>query len=66
MAVIGLLMGGLAGGIIGILGGLGYTNLASTTSFEGYSGFVVVFWMLAGILLGMIIGFVTGLKRSAI
>jgi hypothetical protein len=66
MAVIGLLMGGLAGGIVGILGGLGYTNLASTTSFEGYSGFVIVFWMLGGIVLGMVVGFATGLKRSAI
>lgn len=63
-ALLGLLLGGAAGGGAGLLGGLGYTELANTSGFEGYSGFVVVVWMLFGILIGMVAGLVIGLSRS--
>jgi hypothetical protein len=58
-----VLGGGILGGILGLLGGLGYTELAGTSGFEGYSGFVVVFWMLGGILIGIIIGPILVLRR---
>ena len=47
LALLGLVLGGVAGGVVGLLGGLAYTELAGTSSFEGYSGFVVAFWILA-------------------
>lgn len=62
--LLGLLLGGVAGGGAGLLGGLAYTELAATSGFEGYSGFAVAGWMLAGLLVGMIAGLVAGLKRS--
>lgn len=64
LAFLGLLLGGLAGGLIGLLGGLGYTSLAATSSFEGYSGYLVAFWMLVGILIGMIAGAIMGFRRA--
>jgi hypothetical protein len=63
-ALVGLLLGGVAGGGMGLLGGLAYTELAATSGFEGYSGFVVAGWMLAGIVIGLIAGLVVGIKRS--
>jgi hypothetical protein len=63
-AVLGLLLGGMLGGGAGLLGGLGYTQMAETSGFEGYSGYVVAMWMLAGILIGMIAGIAAGLQRS--
>ncbi len=60
----GLLLGGIAGGGLGLLGGLAYTEVAATSGFEGKSGFVVVGWMLAGILAGVIGGLILGLKRA--
>lgn len=63
-ALLGLLLGGFAGGGLGLLGGLAYTELADTSGFEGYSGFTVAYWMLGGIIFGMIAGLVAGLKRS--
>lgn len=63
-ALVGLLLGGVAGGAMGLLGGLAYTELAATSGFEGYSGFVVAGWMLAGIVVGLIAGLVAGIKRS--
>ena len=58
------LLGLVAGGVIGLLGGLAYTTLAQTSGFEGYSGFVVIYWMLAGIFLGLIAGVIGGLKLA--
>ena len=63
-AVLGLLLGGVLGGGAGLLGGLGYTQLAETSGFEGYSGYVVAMWMLIGIVIGMIAGLITGVVRS--
>jgi hypothetical protein len=59
------MLGALIGAAIGLLGGLGFTTLAATSSFEGYSGYVVALWMLAGILIGMITGAVIGLRQAA-
>lgn len=61
-AILGLLLGTGCGGGIGLLGGLAYTSLVSTSSFEGYSGFVVVYWLLAGAGLGLIGGTIFGIK----
>ena len=61
-AVLGLTLGASAGGVAGLLGGLAYTEIARTSGFEGYSGFVVAFWMLGGIVLGMIAGLVVAHK----
>ena len=63
-AVLGLLLGAIAGGIVGLLGGLGFTELAGTSGFEGYSGFVVAYWILGGIILGLIAGLIAGLRLS--
>ena len=51
-----ILAGPLIGGVTGLLGGLGWTELAATTGFEGYSRFVVVYWIAAGTLLGLAAG----------
>ena len=64
LVLLGLLLGCALGGGVGILGGLTYTGLADTSDFEGYSGFVVAFWMLGGILLGMIIGVIAASRWS--
>ena len=63
-ALLGLVLGGIAGGVLGLLGGLAYTTLAETSGFEGYSGFVVAAWLLGGIVIGLIVGLVMGLKLS--
>lgn len=63
-ALAGILLGGFAGGVIGLLGGLSCTTLAQTSGFEGYSGFVVGGWLLAGIVIGAIAGLVMGLQRA--
>lgn len=60
----GAVAGAMLGGGAGLLGGLGYVELAQVTSFEGYSGYVVVLWMLAGILAGLVAGAVFGARRG--
>lgn len=64
LALLGMLLGGVAGGGMGLLGGLAYTELAATSGFEGYSGFVVAGWILAGLAIGMIAGLVAGIRRA--
>ena len=59
-----MLFGAMAGAVAGVLGGLGYTELANTSGFEGYSGFVVAFWMLAGTAIGMIFGLIVAYKLA--
>lgn len=61
-AILGLILGTALGAGAGLLGGLAYTMLAGTSSFEGYSGFVVVAWMLAGGFLGAIVGTIVGAR----
>ena len=63
-ALLGLVLGGVVGSSLGLLGGLAYTELVSTSGFEGYSGFVVAYWMLGGIALGLIAGLIAGLRWS--
>jgi hypothetical protein len=52
------------GGAVGLCCGLAYTALAGTSSFEGYSGFVVAYWMLAGIIPGAIAGPILLIRRA--
>ena len=63
-ALLGLLFGAVAGGGLGLIGGLAYTELANISGFEGYSGFVVAYWILGGIVLGLIAGLIAGLRWS--
>lgn len=60
--LLGAIAGTALGGGAGLLGGLGYTQLAATSSFEGYSGFVVAYWILGGGLFGLIAGIVAGVR----
>jgi hypothetical protein len=41
---------------------LAYVEIAGTSGFEGYSGFVVAFWLLGGVVIGMIAGLVVAYK----
>jgi hypothetical protein len=61
-AQLGLQLGGVLGCGLGLLGGLAYTEIVGASGFEGYAGFVVAYWMLGGIILGVIIGQVAGLR----
>lgn len=56
LTVIGAGVGAIVGGSAGIGGGLLFTEVAGTVDFEGYSGYVIVAWMLAGTLVGTIAG----------
>ncbi len=64
LVLLGSLLGVAIGAGGGLLGGLGYTELARTSGFEGYSGFVVAFWILGGIVLGLIVGIVMSLRLT--
>ena len=61
-AILGLSLGSSGGGIAGLLVGLAYIEIAGTSGFEGYSGFVVAFWTLGGVTIGMIVGLVIAYK----
>ena len=63
-ALIGMLAGGALGGGAGVLSGLAYTSFAETSGFEGYSGYVVALWMLAGICIGVIAGTIAGVRLA--
>jgi hypothetical protein len=63
-SVLGITLGSSGGGIAGLLAGLAYTEIAATSGFEGYSGFVVAFWILGGVAIGMIVGLVVAYKFS--
>lgn len=63
-AVLGLALGASGGGVIGLLAGLAYTEIAGTSGFEGYSGFVVAFWIMGGITVGMIAGLVVAYRLA--
>jgi hypothetical protein len=62
--LLGAVIGAATGAGAGLLGGLGYTELMQTSSFEGYSGFVVGFWMLGGLVVGLIAGIPIAIKLS--
>ena len=57
-----VVLGPVLGGGLGFLGGLAYTELAHTSGFQGYSGFVVVYWMLTGAILGLVAGFIFAVR----
>ena len=61
-ALLGITLGSSGGGIAGLLGGLAYTEIVGTSGFEGYSGFVVAFWILGGVVIGMIGGLVVAYR----
>ena len=61
-ALLGMTLGSAGGGVAGLLAGLAYTEIAATSGFEGYSGFVVAFWMLGGVVIGMIVGLVVAYR----
>ncbi|MFN4141342.1 hypothetical protein [Aestuariivirga sp.] len=63
LILLGVVLGAVVGGGAGLLGGLAYTELAATSGFEGYSGFVVAYWLVAGIILGMIAGPIIAARR---
>jgi hypothetical protein len=52
----------LAGGLLGLLGGLARAELAATSGFEGYSGFVIVYWLFTGLVLGLIGGLIAAVR----
>jgi hypothetical protein len=58
-----VLLGPLTGGFLGFLGGLVWIELVGTTGFEGYSGFVVAYWLLAGVVSGLIAGLFMAIRR---
>jgi hypothetical protein len=53
LGLLGAVLGAILGCGLGLGGGLAYTQLAQTSGFEGYSGFVVAYWLLAGGILGL-------------
>lgn len=57
LALIGFLLGAIAGGVIGAAAGFLWITVFQTSSFEGYSGMLVFFaFMPIGIILGALIG----------
>jgi hypothetical protein len=61
---LGLIAGAIAGGLAGLGSGLAWTSLAGTSGFEGYSGFVVAYWMLGGIIAGALAGAIFGVRLA--
>jgi hypothetical protein len=62
--LLGLVAGAVVGGASGLGGGLAWTELMNTSSFEGYSGYVAVAWTLAGIMLGAAAGLIFGAVKG--
>jgi hypothetical protein len=57
LALVGLFLGALAGGVIGIGAGFLWTTVFHTSDFEGYSGMLVFFtFMPIGIIVGAVLG----------
>ena len=57
LALVGLFLGAIAGGVIGVGAGLLWTTVFHTSDFEGYSGMLVFFTFMP---IGMIVGAVLG------
>ena len=62
--LLGMMLGAVAGGILGLVGGFAWTALAGTSAFEGYAGVVTALWMLGGIVVGFFAGAVKGAKTG--
>ncbi len=57
LALVGFVLGAIAGGVIGIGLGLIWTSVFHTSSFEGYSGMLVFFtFMPIGVFAGGLAG----------
>jgi len=57
LGFFGLILGMIAGGVIGVGAGLAWTSVFHTSSFEGYSGYLVFLtFMPIGMALGALIG----------
>ena len=57
LAVVGLFLGAIAGGVAGVGLGFIWTSVFHTSSFEGYSGMLVFFtFMPIGIIVGGLVG----------
>jgi hypothetical protein len=57
LALIGLFLGAIAGGVIGVGAGFLWTTVFHTSDFEGYSGMLVFFtFMPIGIIAGAVLG----------
>jgi hypothetical protein len=57
LALIGLFLGAIAGGVIGVGAGFLWTTVFHTSDFEGYSGMLVFFtFMPIGIIIGAVLG----------
>jgi hypothetical protein len=57
LALVGLFLGAIAGGVIGVGAGFLWTTVFHTSDFEGYSGMLVFFTFMP---IGMIVGAVLG------
>ena len=57
LALIGLFLGAIAGGVIGVGAGFLWTTVFHTSDFEGYSGMLVFYtFMPIGIIGGAVLG----------
>jgi hypothetical protein len=57
LALIGFILGAIAGGVIAVVSGLFWTKVFQTSDFEGYSGMLVFLtFMPIGVLVGGVIG----------
>jgi hypothetical protein len=57
LALVGLFLGALAGGVIGVGAGFLWITVFHTSDFEGYSGMLVFFtFMPIGIIVGAVLG----------
>jgi hypothetical protein len=57
LGFVGLILGALAGGVIGVILGFVWITVFHTSSFEGYSGMLVFYtFMPIGIIIGALIG----------
>jgi len=57
LALVGLFLGALAGGVIGVGAGFLWTTVFHTSDFEGYSGMLVFYtFMPIGIIVGAVLG----------
>lgn len=57
LALIGLFLGAIAGGVIGVGAGMVWIKLFHISDFEGYSGMLVFYtFMPLGIIIGAVLG----------
>ena len=57
LALVGLFLGAIAGGVVGVGAGFLWTTVFHTSDFEGYSGTLVfATFMPIGIIVGAVLG----------